>query len=737
MTQAPDPMAEIRASFFVECEELLEALQDGLQTIFDGTDDPETINVVFRAVHSIKGGAGAFGLEAMVRFAHRFETVLDEVRSGRMEVGEDTLKIFFRAADHLSDLIKVSRDGDALPDAATDELLAQLGALLGDVGDATGDEAEEAEIDFVPMGLSLDLDLGDDVPPLPPLDAGKSELATATGFPDGTVTIRFTPSAELFETGNEPFQLLRNLQDLGRAEIQCDWSSLPPLAELSPEIPHLSWTIQLQSEAEEAEIQAIFEFVEGLCVLEIETAGMPLPLFPSPVASVPDAVAASEAHPEPLPNDLETPDEAAVTDRSTSAASPRTAADPSAAAAAKSVVRVDLDRIERLVNLVGELVINQAMLSQSLEEVGLSPHSDAMEGLEEFQRLTRDIQDSVMMIRAQPVKSLFQRMSRIVREASSAVGKDVRLKTEGETTEVDKTVIERLADPLTHMIRNAVDHGLETTADRLAAGKSAQGIVRLSAAHKSGRVVIEVADDGAGINRAKVQQIAIDKGLIAADAQLSESEIDNLLFLPGFSTASEVSDLSGRGVGMDVVRTAIQALGGRITITSTPGAGTVFSISLPLTLAVLDGMVVQVAGETLVLPLNLVIETLTLADGDVETIYPGAQVIRVRGEFVPVYDLGVALGYCGPRDTYDDAVVLLIAPCEGNRAALIIDNIQDQRQVVIKGLDDSFYRAPGIAAATILGDGQIALILDPSDLVTHAASEPGMGARIQDGGTAA
>jgi two-component system chemotaxis sensor kinase CheA len=327
-----------------------------------------------------------------------------------------------------------------------------------------------------------------------------------------------------------------------------------------------------------------------------------------------------------------------------------------------------------------------------------------------------------MMIRAQPVKSLFQRMSRIVREASGAVDKDVRLIVHGEDTEVDKTVIERLADPLTHMIRNAVDHGLESKSARLAAGKPEQGQVNLSAAHRSGRVIIEISDDGAGINRPKVQQLAIDKGLIPPDAVLSDTEIDNLLFMPGFSTADKVSDLSGRGVGMDVVRTAIQALGGRITTTSHPGEGTTFSISLPLTLAVLDGMVVEVADETLVLPLNVVVETLTLEAGDVQMLRPGRNVVRVRSGFVPLLDLGGALGYRAPLEDMTGAVVLLIGQEDGSNAALMIDNIVDQRQVVIKGLDESFHRAPGIAAATILGDGQIALILDPSDIISNAMS---------------
>ena len=733
MSESNDPMAEIRASFFIECEELLEALQDGLQALDDGDEDPETINIVFRAVHSIKGGAGAFGLEALVRFAHRFETVLDEVRAGRMSPDSDARKIFFQCADHLSDLVRISRDDGALPEEETAGLLSLLGDLLGETSDAAEEEAEEEEIDFQPAALSLDLDLGDDdgdasgLPELPPLDS-----LPATGCT--VFTIEFKPENELFETGNEPFHMLRTLDELGECVVTCHLDDLPDLETLIAEQSYLSWKIRLETEAEEAEIAAAFEFVEGLCALTItkgeDASTEATPNDPSDAADEPEEPSLDQADPSVAAPAV--PDSSSLEQVPVEAAAPNASAKPSdpvkssptpaksASQTAKSVVRVDLDRIERLVNLVGELVINQAMLSQSLESSGLSPHSDAMNGLEEFQRLTRDIQDSVMMIRAQPVKSLFQRMSRIVREASAAVGKDVRLHTDGESTEVDKTVIERLADPLTHMIRNAVDHGLENPEDRIAAGKPEQGRVNLSAAHRSGRVVIEVSDDGGGINRPKVLQIAIDKGLVSADASLSDTEIDNLLFLPGFSTASVVSDLSGRGVGMDVVRTSIQALGGRISIASTPGEGTTFSISLPLTLAVLDGMVVQVADETLVLPLNVVIETLTLTNEDVEMVRPGAHVVRVRSGFVPLFDLGKELGYRDPIEDYQGSVVLLIAHEDGSRAALIIDSIQDQRQVVIKGLDDSFYRAPGIAAATILGDGQIALILDTSDIITNA-----------------
>ena len=712
-----DPMAEIKASFFIECEELLEAMQDGLEELDAGDSDLETITVVFRAVHSIKGGAGAFGLEPLVRFAHRYETVMDGIRSGTLSMDNDLLKLFFRAADHLSDLVRVCRDEDEIPTAEGEALLQELDKYLGDAGG----EAEEEEIEFQPMGMAINLDL--DMPDMEGSD-------TQPGF-----RIHFAPDAELFETGNEPFMILRSLKETGDCTVTCNTEKLPNISSLSAEIPYLSWDIEVESDVDRDEILSVFEFVDGLCnldVTEINAAPEILDLD-----DLPETMDDDDIPPEPAAEKTaDRGEEIALEPAPTPAKAPpvnSASANKDKAgggnAAAKSVVRVDLDRIERLVNLVGELVINQAMLSQSLESAGLSPHSDAMNGLEEFQRLTRDIQDSVMMIRAQPVKSLFQRMSRIVRESSAAVGKDVRLVTEGETTEVDKTVIERLADPLTHMIRNAVDHGLEDTEKRLATDKAGQGIVRLSAAHRSGRVVIEVSDDGAGINRPRVLDIAIQKGLIPADSNLADSEIDNLLFLPGFSTAKEVSDLSGRGVGMDVVRTAIQGLGGRITIQSTPGEGTTFSISLPLTLAVLDGMVVKVAEETLVLPLNVVVETLILGVENLDQVRPGLDVVRVRGDFVPLFDLGIQLGYRQRPDSYIDSVVLLIAQEDGSRAALIVDEIHDQRQVVIKGLDDSFYRAPGIAAATILGDGQIALILDPSDIIDNASDHTGSAPR--------
>lgn len=761
-----DPMAEIRASFFIECEELLESLQDGLQMMDDGDNDSETINVVFRAVHSIKGGAGAFALDDLVRFAHRFETAMDEVRTGRFLPDKEAIRLFFSCADILGDLVRAARDDEPVLDSLTVPTLEKLDKLVGI------EEEEEEEIDFTPAFLSFDLDapIGlTDFPELanfPSPSEVEKDVIDAPAAPKPALQSRakgflvtFKPENSLYASGNEPLYLFRALRDLGDISVSCNCANIPDLGVLDPDMSLLSWTVKVHTEEPEPAVRDVFEFVDGLCLLDISPllqsgddvsldlppnaqaqATPPQPILP--VTTIPDSAAFARSPTPAEPINLaipgksvpataqETLKETDQIEASTSDVSPKAAAVGPTSSPAKTTntptqpratVRVDLERVDRLVNLVGELVINQAMLSQSVAEAGLAPNSPVSTGLEEFLQLTRDIQESVMMIRAQPIKSLFQRMGRIVRETSASVGKEVRIQTDGENTEVDKTVIERLADPLTHMIRNAVDHGLESPEKRIKSGKAREGHVTLTAQHRSGRIVIEVADDGAGIDRERVKEKAIEKGLIPADAQLSDTDIDNLLFLPGFSTASEISKLSGRGVGMDVVRSSIQSLGGRITITSKEGKGTTFSISLPLTLAVLDGMVVRVADETLVVPLNAILETLTLTEEDIKALGPETHVVQIRGGFVPLLDLGAELGYRSPLDSYVGGIVLLIGQEDGNRAALAVDAIEDQRQVVIKGLEGSYGRVPGIAAATILGDGQIALILDPADLVSQAS----------------
>ena len=696
-------MDDIKETFFQECEELLEELEEGLLELSNGSVDDERVNAMFRAVHSIKGGAGAFALTDLVSLSHKFETTLDEVRSKTLEITPDLVAVFLRSADALSDLLAAARSDGPTNEDQIRELVAELQAFVG----APEPEPENEEVadgggfaGFAPVAL----DFGD----LAPVPSSQS------------YEISFHARPEAFANGNEPGVLFRSLMEIGDVQVECDISEVPTLDELEPLTGYTSWKLTVATDEGRGAIDAVFEFAMDDCEIEVteladetrEEVGSP-DSFPPVIDLV-----QTPTEPSPDPALVAVVDDTSVPEPQKPAqASPRQEAPKKTA-----TVRVDLERVDRLINLVGELVINQAMLSENVVEAGLAKNSTTEAGLDELKQLTREIQESVMAIRAQPLKSLFQRMSRIVREAASATEKNVRLVTEGETTEVDKTVIERLADPLTHMIRNAVDHGLESTDGRIAAGKSEEGIVRLSAAHRSGRVVIEISDDGGGINRERVRQIAVEKELVPADASLTGSEVDNLLFLPGFSTAKEISDLSGRGVGMDVVKRSIQALGGRISISSTPKKGSTFTVSLPLTLAVLDGMIVKVAEQTLVVPLTSVVETLKPNLAEIHGFSGGGFVVQVRGQFVPVVDVASEMNYAEAKCEFTDCVFLLIESDNGSRYALAVDRILDQRQVVIKGLKDTYGEIPGVAAATILGDGRIALILDADSLVSQVTT---------------
>ncbi len=762
-----DPMLELRQTFFQECEELLVELESGLMAMDDGSAVEDTVHAVFRAVHSIKGGAGAFALDDLVKFAHIFETTLDEVRTERMEATPDVMSVMLRSTDVLSDLVRAAREGESVDQERSQVLIDELAALSG--VSTEPQEPSEDEVNFAPVLLDFDLgdDDDDDNAEADSTDAVNAETDNAEDAEaKKSFIINFRPKPELYANANEASLLLRDLARFGDVDATCDVSQVPDLDGLDPEGAYLAWTINVTTTEDKEALSDVFDFVDGDCDLEIvsgsedaviaaddgenaepnaeanteaeaETAAGASEENDTEDNAEEDVIPAAEAE-EPaialVEEESEAPSQKSEPTEAVEAAAPAPAAGQKSAeaatggaktaGAAPATVRVDLGRVDRLINLVGELVINQAMLAQCAIDAGMARESGVESGLEELKHLTRDIQESVMAIRAQPVRTLFQRMSRIVREAASATGKSVRLVTDGEMTEVDKTVVERLADPLTHMIRNAVDHGLESTEKREATGKSAQGEVHLSAAHRSGRVVIEVTDDGAGINRDRVKQIAIDKQLISEDAVLSDSEIDNLIFLPGFSTVEQVSNLSGRGVGMDVVKRAIQALGGKITISSKPGKGSVFSISLPLTLAILDGMVVEIAGQTLVVPLTAIIETLKPDASDIHTIGSDAQVISIRGDFIPLVDIGSTMKYRKVTADPTKGVVLSVETDAGERCALMVDAIHDQRQVVIKSLEENYGTVPGVAAATILGDGRIALILDVDGIIANTSEAP-------------
>ncbi|SCB18007.1 chemotaxis protein CheA [Rhizobium multihospitium] len=742
-------MNEIKEIFFQECEEQLAELESGLLKMNDGDRDPETVNAVFRAVHSIKGGAGAFGLDDLVAFAHVFETTLDCVRSNKLEPTQDVLKVMLKAADVLADLTNAARDGGSVDQARSRGLVKELEALAnGDVPAPSVAVVAEAapkpvvaapaptdESGFQPIPFSFDDDFGSDEP-------------AVDATPE--YEVNFKPRSDLYAKGNDATLLLRDLSRLGEMNIFCDMDALPGLIDLDPEGAYFKWAISIKTDKGEDAIRTVFEFAEWDCDLDVQLAGSggsssgeELPMIPVPFdlsilddgATAPAAetaeetpaprndVAAAVAAAETASNVTQLASAAARVEKkeaalaAAAASNAAAAQNNAAAAAAGQTIRVDLDRVDRLINLVGELVINQAMLSQSVIENDNNGASSINMGLEELQQLTREIQDSVMAIRAQPVKPVFQRMSRIVREIADMTGKSIRLITEGENTEVDKTVIDKLAEPLTHMIRNAVDHGIETPEKRATLGKNPEGTVRLTAKHRSGRILIELADDGAGINREKVRQKAIDNDLIPADANLSDEEVDNLIFLPGFSTADKISDISGRGVGMDVVKRSIQALGGRINISSRPGQGSVFTMSLPLTLAVLDGMVVTVAGQTLVVPLTAIVETLQPEASAIHSFGANHRLISIRNSFCPLVDVGRILNFRATQANPVEGVALLVESEGGGQRALMVDAIQGQRQVVIKSLEANYTHVPGIAAATILGDGRVALILDVDAVV--------------------
>ncbi|RZL58418.1 MAG: chemotaxis protein CheA [Sphingomonas sp.] len=703
---------EIQQIFFQECDEGLATMEASFGSVRQGDYDPETINTIFRAVHSIKGGAGAFGHERLQAYAHEYETLLDLVRNGTLTLTSDLLGTIVGAFDMLSDHVTAARDGGDAP--ADGAMLARLVAAASPdaapapvATPAAPVAAEEVadEMGFAPVAFA-----GDDFDDLFALCEAPAPVG-ATG--DWQVT--FVPGADALENGGDPLLLLRELTMLDGKVLAADLSALPPLNQLHPERCYLGWTAIVPAAVAEDDIRAIFEFM-GECELRIERIGgaatadndddlpfdLPLPTLdadfdaPAP-APAPAPVAAA---PAPAPVVPLLPPEPAV---------PRAAVAPPA-----QTIRVDLDKLDRLVNLVGELVITQAMLAQRLSEHAMAGISE----LTDLDHLTRELQESTMAIRAQPMKTVFSRVPRIIRELEVETGKRVRLDIVGEMTEVDKTVVERIGEPLTHLIRNAVDHGLETPAERLAAGKPEEGVVTLSAAHHSGRIVITVADDGRGIDRKRVRAKAVERGIIAADALLSDEETDNLIFAAGFSTAATVSNISGRGVGMDVVRKNVQALGGRIGITSHFGSGSSFALSLPLTLAVLDGMIVTVGDQTFVIPLGHIVESLRPDQDGVKVLGPSASLLDVRGSYVPVHRVAEQLGIDGAQ-TDPSQAVLIVVESDVGQAILMVDTIQDQRQVVVKSLEANYTAIPGLAGATILGDGRVALILDVDALISR------------------
>ena len=740
---------DFKATYFDECSELLNELEEQFAAIEDGERSSDRLNAVFRAIHSIKGGGGAFGFSSLVGFAHAYETLLDYVRDGRIELSDPVATLCIRANDIVADFVAAAKAGEELgADYGADEK-AQFDALTrGEHADDNAGSMEEFDIDFVPVMVRLGGDVEEG-------DTGGIAFTAASAIEDsftvpplaverGHWEIRFTPHGELYARANDPLLLFRELASLGEIRVKAIFEDIPPLADFEPFGVYCSWEISLSSAtATEAAIAEVFEFVEGNCDLAIVQLTAKSALAP---------VAQSSTQ-------MDEPAAAAATDRAAVGAvgatlsfselaealqpAPRRAAAVPVAAPRPAVVlgtgdgdsdndrrsgpddrrngvqsiRVDLDKVDRVVNMVGELVITQSMLTQQMDETLRAHYQELVRGLEVLAQTTRGLQDSVMAIRAQPVKSVFSRMPRLMRELAAKTGKKIKLETIGETTEIDKTIIEQLSDPLTHMIRNSADHGIEMPEKRRAAGKPETGTIRLSAEQAGGNILIAVEDDGAGINRERVLQVARDRMVIGPDQQLTEEQTDQLIFAPGFSTVEAVSDISGRGVGMDVVLSNIKKIGGSVHVRSWTGKGTRMTLRLPLTLAVLDVMLVKVAGSPYVIPLSSIVETIQCARAKFSRMPTGSQVLQVRGEYVQVVDL--AQRFEMQTDASAESRFVVLCEAEGGvKVALVVDDIIGQQQVVIKSLEENFQSIDGIAGGTILGDGNVALIVDVQGLKT-------------------
>jgi two-component system chemotaxis sensor kinase CheA len=717
---------ELRQTFFEETNEGLEAIDAGLADMREGAESEDTVNAVFRAIHSIKGGAGVFGFEALVNFAHVFETVLDAIRQGALSAGSETLAVLFTAGDLLADLVGMARAGQEVPPGYGDECRAALEGLIGaDDKAAEGDAAADFEgFDFCPVRA----DSFDD---------------SADGGGERTFSVRFEPKSELLKT-QDPLFLLRELRTLGTLELVAHAEALPTLAELSPGESYIGWTGTLRTAWTRDDIERVFAFVADQCEFEI------LELPSSEIAAAPTTAPGAASDPpleavlDPVPMPLLEPAAPLVPDPVPALVVAEPVLPPAPAAGVTApeaprearagagmppatTIRVELDKIDRVVNMVGEIVIAQAMLGQVVQELPPDVTGRLAQRLEDVFHHTRELKNSVMSMRAQPVKTVFQRMTRLVRELSAKTSKKVLLEMQGENTEVDKTVVERLSDPITHIIRNSVDHGIEPPADRLAAGKKEAGTIRLSAEQRGGRIVIEIQDDGAGINSERVLRKAREKRLVSPDAQLSQDEINNLIFLPGFSTAEAVSDISGRGVGMDVVRRNIQELGGRISLKSEEGRGMTIELALPLTLAVMDGMIVRVAQETYVMPISAIVECIRPARSDIRPLIGTGGALQIRGSIIPLVYLGDLFDVPGFARDPAECTVIVIEGSDGSRLGLVVDELCGHQQVVIKSIEENYGRVPGIAAATILGNGRVAFIVD-IDKLSELADEGSAGA---------
>ena len=664
--------------FFEESFEGLDAMESGLLNLDIGAADIEAINTIFRAAHSIKGGAGTFGFMAVSEFTHVMETLLDEMRNGERDVTPELTNLLLEAVDVLREMLTAVQQKTDTDDARIADARQKLETML-----ASGSEAAESNVSATE-------------------DASEQEQQETR--PNGW-KIDFRPHQHLLQTGNDPVRMFRELESLGELTTTVDESKLPTFSDLEPEDSYLSWQLIIKGDIPKDEVVEIFEWVDDDCDLSIE------PLMEAATEGD-DEIVVEQAQPEAI---VEAPP--APIKESAAPDSAATTKSPAAAAPAAASIRVGTDKVDSLINLVGELVITQSMLSQIGDNFTEEMLPQLIDGLAQLERNTREMQEGIMRIRMLPISFAFNRFPRLVHDMSDKLGKKVDLKLSGEQTELDKTVMEKIGDPLVHLVRNSLDHGLEMPDVRVAAGKNETGTIHLNAYHQGGNIVIEIKDDGAGLNEDKIFNKAVERGLINGTEILSPEKIHELVFLPGFSTADVVSDISGRGVGMDVVRKNINSLGGSVEVTSKQGEGSSFIIRLPLTLAIMDGQTIRVADENYIVPLISIIESLEVKTSDIKQVSGRGELYPLREEYVPIIRLYDVFGV-EPHTTDVEEGLLVVVEGEGQKIGLFVDDLLGQQQVVIKSLETNYRKVLGISGATILGDGTVALILDVPGLMT-------------------
>jgi two-component system chemotaxis sensor kinase CheA len=674
-------------TFFEESLEGLDVMEAGLLALQPGAADLEQINTIFRAAHSIKGGSGTFGFQAVTGFTHVMETLLDQMRNGRLEVSGKAVNTLLESVDCLREMLVSLRGNAGIDEERVGELRVQLEQLLEQNQPAVGKAAP---------GVS------------PPQQSAASQPAPpALGW-----RIAFRPHPDLMHRGNDPVRIFRELSALGELTATPDYRQLPPLAALKPEDCYLSWELVLHGEASAEDVTEVFAWVEDECDLQIE------PLTAAFAAAPPDLLEPSTA-PADAPKAKASAEEGQqgelVLERRNSGER-RQVERRTPLAAADSSIRVSIDKVDAVINLVGELITTQSMLSALGADFEMSRLDKLHEALDQLDRNTRDLQEHVMRIRMLPVSSVFNRFPRIVHDVSGKLGKQVELAISGEQTEIDKTVIEKIGDPLVHLVRNSLDHGLEPPDERLRQGKPETGNIMLNAYHKSGSIFIEVSDDGRGLNREALLRKGLESGLLKPGEEYSDEQIHDLIFYPGLSTAKQISDVSGRGVGMDVVRRNIQDVGGNIQVASQAGAGTKITICLPLTLAILDGQLVTIGQDCYIIPLLSIIESVQARPEMINRVAGRNEVLRFRGQHLPILRLYELFGAKGAVTDLQKGL-LVVVEADGRQVGLFVDDLLGQQQVSIKSLEKNFRRVAGVAGATILGDGRVGLILDISGLV--------------------